>query len=160
MVEDIFNWDVLVRESEDRLAGALHEDYWKRRHAEGVKDSENPHWEELDHEDLRNRIDVPPTAFPSNCASGYRSETIRLGQEPFDRFDEKDTLLLAQLEHARWCAERWLAGWEHTRSPIAPEAEQEPGSLGPATPEEQTKGPEQIQAISRAPLGFSPGIYR
>ena len=27
------------------------------------------------------------------------------------RFEDRDVLMLARLEHRRWCAERWVAGW-------------------------------------------------
>ncbi len=47
MVEDVFNWDVLLHESEDRLARALHEDYQEQRRKKGETDSTNSDWARL-----------------------------------------------------------------------------------------------------------------
>jgi hypothetical protein len=47
MVEDIFNWDEILHESEDQLAQAIHRDYQEQRRKQGHAVSKHPDWVRL-----------------------------------------------------------------------------------------------------------------
>ena len=112
MTEDVFTWDVLLHESEDRLARAIHENYRRERAKEHVPDKDNPGWEDLS-EDFResNRQAADHIAVKLR-AVGYHDEPLTKEKQAIIDFEEQETLLLAKMEHVRWCAERWLDGWE------------------------------------------------
>jgi hypothetical protein len=162
MVEDIFNWDVLLHESEDQLARALHEDYLEQRRRKGEAVSTTSEWARLpeslkdsnrraaDHIDIKLR------------AMGYHHECIQPGKER-KRFVENEIRLLAQMEHLRWCAEKRLDGWRHGEP--RDDAAKVHDCLLPwdqLPPKQQIKDPEQINAIPRVLEEFDGGhgIYR
>ncbi|MEK6409088.1 MAG: NAD-binding protein [Acidobacteriota bacterium] len=108
MEEGVYTWDVLLHESEDDLAKAVHENYQATSGEAGV-----PRWGELpEHfkESNRQAADHIPIKLR---ALGYVDRPLDERTERIGRFDEKQMELLAKMEHARWCAERFLAGWEY-----------------------------------------------
>ena len=78
-----------------------------------------------------------------------------------DRFENNEVLLLGKLEHVRWCAERWLAGWTYGSDNDRPNKisnslvrwEQLP-------PDMQRRDLEQIKAIPKVLARIGHGIYR
>ena len=162
MVEDVFNWDVLLHESEDRLARALHEDYQEQRRKKGETDSTNSDWARLpeylkeSNRQAADHIDI------KLCTLGYHHERIQPGKER-KRFVEEEILLLAQMEHLRWCAEKRLDGWSY--GVPRDDAKKVHNCLLPwdqLPPHQQSKDPEQIRAIPRVLEQFDGGheIYR
>ena len=156
MVEDVFSWNVLLHESEDRLARALHEDFRAR----------NPHeshagWDELS-EEFRDSNRQAADHIPIKVrALGYHLEPMTRDKTRIVGFEDSEIDLLAQMEHTRWCAERYLAGWTYgattDRKTKANRCLTEWNKL---LPEEQEKDPEQINAISSALHSIGLGIYR
>jgi hypothetical protein len=92
---------------------------------------------------------------------GYHYEPLQPGKDPIDRFTDDEILLLAQIEHLRWCAERWLDGWEY-----GPKSMKEKKinrclvAWDQLLPEEQIKDPEQINTIARSLNEIGCAIYR
>lgn len=156
MWEDIFTWDILLHESEDQLARALHEDYQKHHRDQGHKE-----WESLDdefRESNRHAADHIPVKLR---ALGYHDAPLQPGKQRIEKFTDDEIPLLAKMEHARWCAERWLADWEYGPETIREKKINK--NLLPwdkLSPEEQKKDPEQISAIARALHEVNRGIYR
>jgi voltage-gated potassium channel Kch len=120
MAEDIRNYTTLCDEVQDRLARAFHELYLEQRAtarqqnpAEPRRPAELP-WDELpetfrdasralaDH--LRFKLFSVGRALVPAAQAGASSATL---------FTEEQIVQLSELEHARWCAERWLAGWTY-----------------------------------------------
>lgn len=161
MKEDVFTWDVLLHESEDKLARAFHEDYQAQRAAEGIPDKDNPHWEELT-EDLKdsNRQAADHLAAKLR-ALGYHDEPLTRDKHRIEKFEVEDLLLLAKMEHARWRAERWLAGWKP--GPVRDTKNKISDCLVPWDDlplDRQKRDREQIAAIPEALYRIGRGIYR
>jgi len=161
MREDIFTWDILLRESEDVLAQALHEDFREKREKEGKPDAENPGWDKLSEEfkdSNRQAADHIPVKLR---ALGYHEEILRSDKQRIMGFTDNELLLLAKMEHARWCAERWLAGWIF--GPVTDRPRKISRYLkewNKLLPEEQKKDFEQIRAIPNVLYRARRGIYR
>lgn len=108
MSEEIYNWDVLMHEAEDVVAKALHERYRLENPASG-----HPPWDEL-REDFRESNRHAADHIPVKLrALGYHDAPVQRGKERIVEFTDDETLLAAKMEHRRWCAERWLDGWEY-----------------------------------------------
>jgi hypothetical protein len=161
MVEGIFDWGVLLHETEDALAHALHEDFRRQREKDGVPPAMNPRWEDL-HDDLKdsNRQAADHVAIKLRAA-GYHAAPLERARARIERFSAGETLLMAKMEHLRWCAERTLDGWtlgaptDHDRRinrNLVPWDRLEPA--------EQQKDPEQVTAIPGALFRLGRGIYR
>jgi hypothetical protein len=161
MIEEVFTWDVLLHESEDVVARALHEDYRASRTRDGVPDSENPSWEALPAGLKDSNRQAADHVAVKLRALGYHHEALRSDAARVERFTDAETELLARMEHQRWCAERWLAGW--TLSDKTVRVEKKSASLVPwdALPEaERVKDRQQVLTIPRALHGAGRGIYR
>lgn len=161
MAEDVFAWDVLLHESEDKLARVLHENYQAQRAAEGAPDEDNPHWEDLS-EDLKdsNRQAADHVAAKLR-ALGYHDEPLTPDKHRIEKFEDEELLLLAKMEHARWSAERWLAGWKP--GPVRDTKKKISDCLVPWDQlplDKQKRDREQIAAIPEALSRIGRGIYR
>lgn len=110
--------DYVLDQKQDILARAFHEYYRKDRLAEPDADASSPNlqpWNRL-REDFResNRQQADHLMIKLR-ALGYRiagasEEAVPAG------FSREEALALAAMEHARWCAERFLAGWSYHES--------------------------------------------
>ncbi len=158
MLEDIFTWDTLLHESEDQVAEALHSDYAVKHPR---KDGTVERWEDLTEnlkESNRQAADHIPTKLR---ALGYLDGPVQRDQAPIEGFTPEEVLLLSKMEHRRWCAERWLDGWEYGPVTIREkklnccliEWDQLPA-------EERQKDPEQIKAIPQVLRTVRRAIYR
>jgi hypothetical protein len=161
MAEDVFTWDVLLHESEDQLARALHEDYQEKRTAEGVPDKDNPSWDDISEDFKESNRQAADHIAAKLRALGYHDEPLTKEKQRIERFEGEELFLLAKMEHARWCAERWLAGWKPgpTRDP----AHKMSDSLVPweqLRPDRQKRDREQISAIPKVFSRIQRGIYR
>lgn len=101
----------------DEVAQRIHEGYREQRRAAGTFDESDPAlapWERLspgfrtsnrlhaDHIDVKLRA-VGCRRVPLSQLKGPKVET----------FTPEEVELLAEMEHTRWCAERYFAGWQH-----------------------------------------------
>lgn len=101
----------------DQIARRLHEAYREQRRAAGTYDESDPAlapWEALspgfrtsnrlhaDHIDVKLRAIGCRRVAAGKAATGKKVES----------FTTAEVELMAEMEHARWCAERYFAGWQ------------------------------------------------
>jgi hypothetical protein len=105
-IEEVCSWEILREDYFDSLAKGFHQYFIARR--EGM-----PPWDELS-EDLRNsnraaadHVDVKLRAI--GCAR-VKKEKIP-PDTPIFEFTREELELLSEMEHRRWSADRFLAGW-------------------------------------------------
>ncbi|HEX5103640.1 MAG TPA: RyR domain-containing protein, partial [Pirellulaceae bacterium] len=108
----------IFREKLDELARAIHERYVAQRLADGAKPGSDPalsSWSLLDaqfkssNRQQADHIDVKLRA--ASCRRLAEGEETPAGSKPFEGFTKDEVELLAHMEHARWCADRYLGGW-------------------------------------------------
>ncbi|MEK6260734.1 MAG: RyR domain-containing protein [Planctomycetota bacterium] len=153
MVEDLQSWSVLLHESEDRIARAIHEKY--------VKHHGGDSWEALSEdfkESNRHAADHVPVKLR---ALGYHDAQLEPGAPRIEHFSDHEKLLMAKMEHERWCAERWLGGWKfgsETNKKLKISKDLVPWER--LLPEEEQKDFEQIKALPEILRAIGRGIYR
>jgi len=104
---------MLLNEELDVLARAIHEDFVRKRRAEGrpATDPSMQDWEHLGYdlkESNRQQADHIPVKLR---AIGCTRTQPHAGARPVSTFSEEEVERLARMEHDRWIAERRLAGW-------------------------------------------------
>jgi hypothetical protein len=161
MKEDIYTWEVLLHEIEDQRAQAIHQDYQEKRTVGGAEDRDNPGWDALS-EDFKdsNRQAADHIAVKLR-AVGYHDEPLNKEKQLIQRFEAADLEVMAKMEHARWCAERRVAGWKH--GPVTDRTNKISDSLLPweqLGAEMQKRDREQIEAIPGVLAKIGRGIYR
>lgn len=153
MIEDLHSWSILLHESEDKIARAIHEDY--------VKHHGGDSWETLPEtfkESNRHAADHVPVKLRG---LGYHDAPLQPGVPRIEKFSDPEKLLMAKMEHERWCTERWLDGWEY-----GPETNRKLKiskdlvSWERLLPHEQKKDFEQIEALPKILHQIGRGIYR
>jgi hypothetical protein len=137
---------------DERLARAIHEDFVGHRLAEGERgptDRSVAAWGMLD-EDLResNRQQADHIAIKLRSIGAEMVSKSEPGP-PFE-FTPGEIELLARMEHARWNAERWLAGW--TRGPKNVERRTSPWLC------DWSELPEEIRDYDRAAVRKIPAL--
>jgi hypothetical protein len=161
MIEDVFTWDVLLHEEDDQVARGIHDDYRSRHLQQGARTENVPAWDDLS-EELRDSNRHAADHIPIKLrALGYHAESLTEGMPRIANFSPDQVVLLAKMEHARWCAERWMDGWKY--GAVTHHAKKINKHLLPweeLTSREQSKDREQIEAIPGALLGIRRGIYR
>ena len=108
--------DRVFRPDIDALAQCIHADYLAEQQAKGVlfgsSEAMRP-WDSIsEHHKDQNRQQAEDT-MRKPAAIGYRvvrKEDLR--GNPISSFTDKEIEVLAQMEHLRWCASKWLAGWK------------------------------------------------
>ncbi|MBD3237339.1 MAG: hypothetical protein GF330_11585 [Candidatus Eisenbacteria bacterium] len=120
MLDDICNESILLREEQDRLARALHAIYYEGERGAAKREnrpfpSKPAHrpWEELSEafrDSNRQAADHMPVKLR---ALGLHIGPAQEEKRPVTNFTRPQREILAKMEHARWCAERWLDGWEY-----------------------------------------------
>jgi voltage-gated potassium channel Kch len=105
MEDDVFGWDEIFRE--DQIAQALHNKYLDEN-----KDKKLPDWYNLRPEFKDSNRQAADHISIKLRAIGYESAKLRF-RKRIKQFDHSQIDLLARMEHARWCAERYLAGWKY-----------------------------------------------
>lgn len=114
MEDDVFSLDVMLHESEDKLAQELHRDYIERSGGGQV----HPEWDRLPDlykESNRQAADHIPIKLR---ALDYVDHPTDESKTRIEGFEDSQMDLLARMEHARWCAERWLAGWQYGKPTV------------------------------------------
>jgi voltage-gated potassium channel Kch len=104
----------IVENRIDRLARAIHEDYVQARRADGSHnpaDLSHQDWEYLD-QGFRNscRAQADHLDVKLRAVRCQRIPAAAPGKKVI-AFTPEEVEVLAEMEHARWCAERFLAGW-------------------------------------------------
>lgn len=107
--------DLLAEEKDDSQARRIHEAYLSLYRQRGQTTADNPSlvaWEELD-EDLKdaNRQQAEHLAVKLRALGWASNAAARPTGER--RLTSPEVEMLARMEHARWMAERMLAGWRH-----------------------------------------------
>lgn len=101
---------------QDALARGLHDHYYQSQLANGVAHGSSPAmvpWSELA-EDFRisNRANADHVDTKLRAIGCQRASAGSDGRA-VDAFADDEVELLARVEHNRWCAERWIGGWDH-----------------------------------------------
>ncbi len=109
MLEQVCDWTALDSEPLDRLAKEVHRLYQLKREAEGAAETAVlPPWRELDptlQDSCRQQADHLPIKLRTlRCV-------VENGAGAPIEFRADEIEILARMEHRRWVAERFLAGW-------------------------------------------------
>ena len=112
LVSDCCSADAVQEDGISHFASRFHDAYVRNRLAAGVApatDKALKDWNELDQDFRESSCEQAEHMEVKLRTFGYSIDpTIA----PFpDSFTDDQLLVLARMEHARWCAERWLAGW-------------------------------------------------
>lgn len=116
MVEDSCSEGAYHREMADAIAKATHEGFIGNRSKDSDRNASNDpamrHWDDLQ-EDLREssrqQYDHLPIKLRAIGCEIVKAEDPRPAVVDFSA----DVQWLAELEHTRWCAERWLGNWTY-----------------------------------------------
>jgi hypothetical protein len=161
MNEGLYSWDEILDESADQLARTLHEGYRAARASEGEPPAATPEWSLLS-DDLRDSNRSAADHIPVKLrAIGCIDHPLTWPAAPVRVFGEEETLLLAQMEHSRWCAERRLANWVY-----GPESDRERRinrflvGWDDLDERDRLKDVEQIREIPAALRSIGRGVYR
>jgi len=104
-------------EINEPVARALHIGYLadlKKRRAAGEKIEKRPAekpWEELGEEFRESNRQAADHIAIKARALGYHIGNLKHELKPIRTLKREQKRILAQMEHARWCADRWLADW-------------------------------------------------
>lgn len=115
MIDRLCTRESVLGESLDQLAREAHEDYLRRKVAQGEAPGSRPSlrpWSELDEfyrESNRQQADHIPVKLR---AIGCHTEPTPLDADTGGfAFTPEEVELLARMEHERWCARHLLDGW-------------------------------------------------
>jgi voltage-gated potassium channel Kch len=116
MVEDTCSEEMVLGERMERLARAIHEEFVASRKGDSQRGPDDPalaEWARL-REDFResNRQQADHMGIKMR-AIGCRIVPADAPGEAVTSFSAEEVEMLAQLEHRRWNAERWLGGWQY-----------------------------------------------
>jgi hypothetical protein len=117
MTEDTCSPDAIRREYNEALARAIHEQFVLSRQADSPRRPDNDPalwpWEQL-REDIRESNRQQADHIPIKLrAIGCELTDLASSGEPVTAFSDAEVKVLAPMEHARWNAERCIAGWTH-----------------------------------------------
>ena len=116
-VEDACCDNAFRHEHNEAIARAMHEQFVASREVDSIRkpgsESTLLKWENLG-EDIRESNRQQADHIPIKLrAVGCELATLKDPREEVAKFTEREIELLAELEHQRWNAERWLAGWRY-----------------------------------------------
>lgn len=148
--------EILLQEKTDRVAMAVHKDYVALRTKEGVRHETDPAlrpWNELD-EDLKDSNRQQADHIPVKLrAIGCFNPITTTASAALTTFNSDQVEIMARMEHERWCAERFLAGWTHAPVPKSIEQKTSPHLV----PWNQL--PEEIRAYDREAVRNLPALF-
>jgi hypothetical protein len=107
---------VILNESQDILARAIHEAYVNKQWREGQRAPENANlvaWEMLPEEMKDSNRQQADHIAVKLRAIGYSAHPVSRDESTAFEFTTEEVELLAEMEHRRWHAERLLAGWSY-----------------------------------------------
>lgn len=150
----------ILQERLDLLARATHERYVAQRIERGATPGSDPAllpWPQLDaglkssNRQQADHMDVKLRAV--GCLRLAEDESPPAGSRPFEGFTKDEVELLARMEHARWCADRYLGGWRYG------EKADKPAKISPyLVPYDQLS--EEIKQYDRDPVNDIPNLVR
>ena len=152
MSEEVYSWQNLLREQDDLIAKAIHTSY-------ALKNHDKPWDEQSDGMQESNRYAAEHIAVKLR-AVGCEIAPLTPEKTAAD-FSGSEVELMAQMEHHRWCAERYLDGWE--TADVKDKQKKLNPSLVPwdkLGPEEKAKDLDQIRALHETLRAAKLGIYR
>ena len=118
LVSDCCCAEAVLADGICQMAGRFHQAYIRNRQAAGANPATDPalkEWGELDQQFRESSCEQAEHMEVKLRTFGYSTDPA---QGPFPAaFTDDQLLVLAQMEHARWCAERGLAGWTHAPAP-------------------------------------------
>ena len=167
-IEQTYSLEALLHESTDIMARALHED-WYRQEAARLKKENAPvkpafrAWERLDEIYRDSNRYAADHIRVKLRAIGYRVEPLRGDPTRLVQFDHAQIELLAEMEHARWCAEHFLKGYTQDPGPRNDTAKTHPDLVPWTELSAGTKDYDRSQiralpnALENARLGVFPG---
>lgn len=107
---------LIVDDRLDQLARAIHEDYVQARRADGSHNPADPShqgWAYLD-QGFRNSCRAQADHIEVKLRAVHcRRVAAAAPEKKVTNFTREEVEILAEMEHARWCAERFLAGWTY-----------------------------------------------
>lgn len=142
----------------ERLAPAIHAAYARLR-KEGKAWTALSHEMQIANEEAAAHADVKLAIV--GCEARTLPKRARKGDPaPLERFTERERLLLAEIEHNRWVAERLISGWRFGER--SDELRQRPGVVpwAPLLPEEAAKDLAQVDDLIPALKDLGEGVYR
>ena len=111
--------ELVLGESLDLLARKIHEDYCAKQLAEGAARGSKPAitpWEQLSEEYREANRRQADHMLVKLRAVGCRLVPVKPGETAQSAaFTPEETEMLARMEHARWCADRWLRGFQYAQ---------------------------------------------
>ncbi len=164
-IEKTCSLNTLMHESTDAVARVLHEDWYDPQIKDGKKHGDKPAlwpWEQIDEiykESNRHAADHIPVKLR---AIGYLVGKLRNDPTRLTSFDGPQVELLAEMEHARWCAELSLMGYSQAPGPRNDVKKTHPDLVPWNDLTEPTKDYDRRQvraiakALERAGLGILP----
>jgi Trk K+ transport system NAD-binding subunit len=152
MLENVCNAETLELKEPDEMGRAIHEFYLGERWAQGETLDSNPSlqsWELLP-ESFKNSNRLAADHIEIKMrALGYHLERKPTSGEPILEFRPDQIEILARMEHARYCAERFMDGWRRgeRKDPVAKTNPTLVPWGNELPPVEQEKDREQVRKI-------------
>lgn len=112
LVSDCCSADAVLEDGICHFASRFHDAYMRNRLDAGINpatDAALKDWNELDQDYRESSCEQAEHMEVKLRTFGYSMDPAK-GSFP-TTFTDDQLLVLARMEHARWCAERWLAGW-------------------------------------------------
>ena len=164
-IEETCSLDTLMHESTDAVARVLHDDWYDSQIKAGKKHGDKPAlwpWEQLDEMYKESNRHAADHISVKLRAIGYSIGQIRNKSTQPTTFDSAQTELLAEMEHARWCAELVLMGYTHAPGPRDDNQKTHPDLIPWSGLTESAKDYDrrQVQAIPLALKRAGLGLYR
>lgn len=111
LVADCCSADVVLEERLSRFAREFHQAYVANRILAGVPETDPAmkDWDALDEAFRESNCEQAEHLEVKLMTTGFAPDASGI---PLPiAFDDAQIEILAKMEHARWCAERWLSGW-------------------------------------------------
>jgi hypothetical protein len=105
---------LIVEDGLDRLARAIHDGYVQARHDDGSHNPSDPSHQEWTYlgQGFRNSRRAQADHLEVKLRAVHCRRVAEAAPEKkVAAFTPEEVELLAEMEHSRWCAERFLAGW-------------------------------------------------
>jgi len=118
LVADSCSADAVLEDGICHFASRFHDAYVRNRLGAGGDPTTDPalkEWNDLDQQFRDSNCEQAEHMEVKLRTFGYSTDPAA-GATP-SMFTDDQLLVLARMEHARWCAERWLAGWTFAPPP-------------------------------------------
>jgi len=117
LVADCCAAEAVLEDDLFRFAGSFHQAYVRSRLRAGVAptDASLKDWNDLDEQFRESSCEQAEHMELKLRTFGFAVDSGMGAHAPV--FTDEQVQVLARMEHARWCAERWLAGWTYAPPP-------------------------------------------